>query len=281
MKIHFFTARNIEDYRKGYRHSKEAIEYVKRTKAKTKEDFDQEFFYYLMTKVMSIPKEALESRIWGETGIEGLRLDFNLGLRLDVPEGNFRVKIGDADSGQIFFDKYISGGRLISIEQYYIRWQVEVFLDEEKIFDHTLNLEGQPVYIVLTRPLLGDMFSLLPFVREFKRYYDCSLSFIVNNDTLSKLIKHFCPDIPQIKKIDHKTYAVYYLDIFSMPFPLIDLRNNPMERLGGKILGINYTPPSLHSNRLRRPSRTSLIFVSLFKPLKIEKRGFIPAVGMS
>lgn len=243
MKIHFFTARNIEDYRKEYRHSAEAREYAKTTKAETKDDFDQEVFYNIMTKSFSIPKEALELRIWDETGIDGLRLDFNLGLRLDVPEGNFRVKISDADSGQIFFDKYISGGRLISVEQYYIRWQVDIFLNDGKIFSHTFNLERQNVVIMIKNFLLGDALACLPFLREFKRRYNCNLSVIVSNDALSKLIKHFCPDIPQIKKTNFNTYATYYLDMSITPFPLIDLRNNPMERIGGKILGINYTPP--------------------------------------
>ena len=42
--------------------------------------------------------EIYNSELYGETGIEGLKIDFNFGLRLDVPDGNFHVKISDFDS---------------------------------------------------------------------------------------------------------------------------------------------------------------------------------------
>ena len=98
MRKLFFCAKNIEDYRKVYR---EIMNWFK-TADETQEDFDQRLFLDHIKRLYNIPQEVFESVIYGETGIEGLRLDFNLGLRLDVPEGNFRVVIGD-DNGQIFF----------------------------------------------------------------------------------------------------------------------------------------------------------------------------------
>ena len=62
--------------------------------------------------------------ICGETGIDGLRLDFNFGLRLDVPEGNFHVRIGDDDREQIFFDRDISNVQLVSVEKFLINWHI-------------------------------------------------------------------------------------------------------------------------------------------------------------
>lgn len=40
--------------------------------------------------------------ITGETGINGLRLDFNAGLRIQIPTGNWHVRITDNTSGLIF-----------------------------------------------------------------------------------------------------------------------------------------------------------------------------------
>jgi len=45
VRLHFFTTKNIEDYRKNYRYSCEALNLIKKSKAQTKEDFDQEFFF--------------------------------------------------------------------------------------------------------------------------------------------------------------------------------------------------------------------------------------------
>ncbi len=245
MKVHFFTVRNIEDYRKHYRYYPLVKEVFEELHPQTIEELDQAFFFQYVKKTMGVPEGIYESRIWGDTGFPGLRLDFNFGLRLDIPEGNFRVKVSDFDSGEIFFDKYISGGRLLSVEQYFVRWQVEVFLDEQKIFSHVLNLEGQPVAITFkNNPILGDLIAFLPYLREFKKYHRCNLS-ICLNDKFAELVAQLYPDIPQIDKVDFKTYATYYPILVQSPFPfgLVDTRQMPINRAGGMILGIDYLPP--------------------------------------
>ena len=245
MKLHFFTVNDIEDYRKSYRFSTEGKKLIKESKARTKEDFDQEFFYHYIKNLLKVPEGIYESRIWGETGFPGLRLDFNFGLRLDIPEGNFRVKVSDFDTGQICFDKYISNCRLLSAEQYFIRWQVEVFLDEQKIFSHVLNLEGQPVAITFRNSYtLGDFLAFLPYLREFKKNHRCKLS-ICLNDKFAELVAQLYPDIPQIDKVDFQTYATYYPVMLQSPFPSVqvDTRQMPMNRIGGMLWGINYLPP--------------------------------------
>ena len=244
MRLHFFTARNIEDYRKNYPFSAEACELAKNSKAQTKDDFDQEFFYKFIKGILKLPDGVFESEIYGETGIDGLKLDFNLGLRLDIPEGNFRVKISDFDTGEIFFDKNVSGGRLISAEQYFIRWQVEVFLDEEKIFSHTLNLEGQSVAVMFNISTLGDSLSLLPYLREFKKVNRCNLFFLCTNDNLRELITYLYPDFKLIDTINFKTYATYYPVMLMSPLPIaFDYRTLSMTRVGGMLLGIDYIVP--------------------------------------
>ncbi|MBR4641838.1 MAG: autotransporter strand-loop-strand O-heptosyltransferase [Selenomonadaceae bacterium] len=244
MKLHFFTVNDIEDYRKYYSGSGEVREIIKTSKAQTKEDFDQEVFYHFKKNFLDIPIGTLESEIWGETGFPGLRLDFNFGLRLDIPEGNFRVKVSDFDTGEIFFDKYISGGRLISVEQYFIRWQVEIFLNEQEIFSHVLDLEGQPVAVMFKTPLLGDTIAFLPYIREFKKIHRCKLS-ICLKDNLTELVSQLYPDLIVIDEIDFKTYATYYPFTLVSSFPFIpaDLRKVPINRIGGAIFGINYLPP--------------------------------------
>ena len=254
MKLHFFSVKNIEDYRKNYNLSPEVSEMAKTSKARSPEEFDQEFFFDYVKRMVHVPQETYESRIWGNTGFPGLRLDFNFGLRLDIPEGNFRVRISDFDSGQIFFDKYISGGRLISAEQYFVRWHVEVFLDEEKIFSHTLNLEGQPVALMITIPPLGDVISFLPYLKEFKRIHRCNLSVYVD-ENFRELVKQLYPDINLINEIDFKTYATYYLLMLTTPFPLVpvDIRLMPLNRTGGMLLGINYLPPKAEFKPTKPP----------------------------
>ena len=242
MRKHFFCAKNIQDYRKII--TKFAAEDLKRTGGSL-EDFEQHLFFEQEKIQLQVGDEYFDSPLAGETGIDGLYLDFNFGMRLDLPKGNFRVTISDADTGQIFFDKNISDGRLISVEKYFIRWHVDIARDGQPIFSHTLDLEGQKVLIMLNliNPL-GDIISLLPFTREFKKYHRCELS-ICLPEYLRELAANLYPDIIQVDKPDFKTYATYYPAMFTsllLNVP-VDARNLPLERVGGTILGINSLPP--------------------------------------
>ena len=242
MRKHFFCAKNIQDYRKII--TKFAAEDLKRTGGSL-EDFEQHLFFEQEKIQLQVGDEYFDSPLAGETGIDGLYLDFNFGMRLDLPKGNFRVTISDADTGQIFFDKNISDGRLISVEKYFIRWHVDIARDGQPIFSHTLDLEGQKVLIMLNliNPL-GDIISLLPFTREFKKYHRCELS-ICLPEYLRELAANLYPDIIQVDKPDFKTYATYYPALFKsllLNVP-VDARSLPMERVGGTILGIKSLPP--------------------------------------
>ena len=201
------------------------------------------FFHYLKG-VYNVPQDIFESEIFGETEIPGLRLDFNFGLRLDVPQGNFRVKVSDFDTGEIFFDKNFSGGRLISVENYFIRWHVEIFLNDEKIFSYTLNLEGQPVAIMCKIRRLGDTLAFLPYFAEFKKIHRCNLSVCLLED-FREFAAQLYPDIQLIDEINFKTYATYYPVMIFSPLPISpqDTRNMSLNRVGGMLLGIDYLPP--------------------------------------
>ena len=65
------------------------------------------------SEIASLDSDA--GPIKGETGIEGLRIDFNAGLRLRVPKGNWHICISDDDSEFVFFDEAVSEKVLISM----------------------------------------------------------------------------------------------------------------------------------------------------------------------
>ena len=49
---------------------------------------------------------ATKKYILGETGISDVLIDFNDGLRLQIPKGNWHVKISDYTSNFIFVDSF-------------------------------------------------------------------------------------------------------------------------------------------------------------------------------
>ena len=190
-------------------------------------------------------KDTYEGELYGETGIEGLKIDFNFGLRLDVPAGNWHVKISDFDTEQIFFDEDISDTRLIASEGYFIYWQVEVFRDGEKVFEHSFDPTGQRILIFARSSAIGDNLALLPHVREFLKKYDCEL-FLWIIPELRELVKNLYPEIQQVENLTYDYYATFYLMAFVgsvLPFPL-DGKTMPLEKAGSIVLG-NETVPTL------------------------------------
>ena len=88
-----------------------------------------------------------------ETGIKGLKFDFNAGARVEVPAGNWHIKISDFDTGMVGFDGDVSEQVLVALEKYYVNWYLEAWLDGEKVFEHVMDLHNQKIYI-----FMGEMF---------------------------------------------------------------------------------------------------------------------------
>jgi len=190
-------------------------------------------------------KDTYEGELYGDTGIDGLKLDFNFGLRLDIPQGNWHVKISDYDNEQIFFDEDISDTRLIASEGYFIYWQVEVFKDGEKVFEHNFDPTGQRILIFMRSSALGDNLALLPHVREFQKKYDCEI-FLWIMPEMRELVKNLYPEIQQVENLTYDYYATFYLMAFVgsvLPFPM-DGKTVSLDRVGSVALGTE-TMPSL------------------------------------
>ena len=245
MKKLIFCARDIRDYMKeslDVREFDKIPGFEPTAPALVDAPPVQDFLFRLM-KAYQQCEIFCDAPIYGETGIDGLRLDFNFGLRLDVPEGNFHVTISD-DNGQIFFNRDISAVRLISFEKYFIRWKVEVSLDGEKIFEHTFDPEGLPVLIVFRAPsALGDTLAMLPLVEEFRRRSNCKISVYVS-DYLKEFIAHLYPAFKLVDRISFENYATFFLFALISPLPYlpVDTRNNSLERIAQLIIGINNLP---------------------------------------
>jgi len=240
MRKLYFCARELQDYLSH-------IKNVDKLNLPTAKSFAPELLDlpFVQKFLGTLSRAEDDSEILWETNIAGLRLDFNCGLRLEVPEGNFRVVISDFDSGQIFFARNISDVRLISVEKYFIRWHVEIFLDGAKIFSHTLNLDGQEIHLAFDKNGgLGDTLALLPFAQAFKKSFNCRVV-ISLPDYLSELAANFYPELAQVNEMNFQTYATYYPVMNFGDFPTVpaDIRNAPLNRLAGEILGIKTLPP--------------------------------------
>lgn len=148
------------------------------------------------------------------TDVEGLRVDFNSGVRVQVTGSGWRVRIADYDSGITVFDSDIADCTLVSAEKYYIRWQVEVWRHGEHVFGHVLDLTGQRVFIFMAGSALGDSISLFPYLRLLQKQYGCKVALLPPSDDYWELLESYFSDIELVREKPEEAYASYCLAVF-------------------------------------------------------------------
>jgi len=209
----------------------------------TDEEFPPSLVSAWLKKIEEVAPPPEE--ILGETDIEGLRLDFNCGLRLQVPYCGgdlFHVVIGNAESGEIYFDEEVSGVVLVSFEKYFMPWQIDVFFQEAHIFSHTFDLDGQEVFISFLSKALGDGIVLLPYVSEFIKRWNCRPRVKIA-PYLQPLAAKYYPRLKFSDTAGEMTYATYTVGTWMnfLAGSTVDNRVMPMENIGKTSLGIPYT----------------------------------------
>lgn len=182
----------------------------------------------------------------GDTGIEGLKLDFRNGLRLQVPAGDYHVRIADAETGATYFDEDAAEVILVSEEKYYIPWFIEVFAAGQKVFEHCFDPTGQHIHIGVISTAMGDTIAFLPAAVMFAKQHEAKISIDVR-ENWREFIQAAYPEIEQCEKISEDTYAVFWLVIgFDDPhFIPVDGRRIPMRASAQYILGQDYIAPRI------------------------------------
>lgn len=180
--------------------------------------------------------------------VDGIRFDFNNGLRVKFPEkGEYRCVFKDLDTDCLLYSMDVKPGCTVeSVKKFYIRFRLEIYRKAEldkPIFTHDLDLKGRGVLIQLPVGALGDTIAWFSFVERFKVQHKCNL-FCTMEPRLAEIFKAQYPDIHFITKDDAvklSPYATYNLGLFfggdtdHQPF---DFRQIGLHRTAGKILSI-------------------------------------------
>lgn len=168
------------------------------------------------------PPEKLTQK----TDIKGISFDFNNGLRVMVPKGNYRVKFIDQTDHLTVYDAKASGVVAMSSKRYFVNFRLEVWEDppekdkktkESKlIFSHDYNAEGKKVLIKFAGRALGDMLAWFPYAELFRQKHKCEL-YVIVDDKYKEILKPGYPDIHFIApdKRPADLYATYYVGLFA------------------------------------------------------------------
>ncbi|MBQ7478169.1 MAG: autotransporter strand-loop-strand O-heptosyltransferase [Selenomonadaceae bacterium] len=162
------------------------------------------------------------------TKIPGLGIDFNLGMRVMVPEGDgWRVRAVDMDTDFVVFDGPVPGGKTIaSGKTYFIRWKIEVYHGDERVHEHIYDARGKDVVIDCCSTAMGDTLAFVPYARVFKEQHGCRKVYFTATDAMRELLAPSYPDIEFIARDTHPqgVYATYYVGNF---YPSTNRKNQP------------------------------------------------------
>jgi len=206
--------------------------------------------------VVSVPAQVVknESTYGGfpliptQEAVEGIRFDFNNGLRIMFPDTDkkYHLRFRDADSNLILHDAdVVSNTTVASVKKYYIRFNFEILRQgtNEVIFEHTLDLKDKVVVVQFPVTTIGDSIGWFSYIERFQKKFGCKLKLAIS-DFLKVLVEKQYPNIEFISKDDTDkmdSYAMYYLGLFfkgDINYQPIDFRLVGLHRTAGYILGL-------------------------------------------
>ena len=180
-----------------------------------------------------------------QVAVDGLRFDFNLGARVLVPEGAWRIELRDLDTGNIIFESRRGGVFVNSAKRYFVRFRIEAWKDDASVFVHEYDASDREVLIQFPVGTLGDIIAWFPYAVRFQEAHRCRLTCALSG----LLIPLFRDAYPQITFVTHdevdpeKFYATYSMGLFfddvDAAWQPCDFRLVGLHKTAGYILGVD------------------------------------------
>ncbi len=184
-----------------------------------------------------------------QAGPRGIKFDFNLGARVVLPPGEWRVRLRDLDSGNILFESENNGAFVNSSKRFYVRFGIEVWERGESIFTHQYDCTGEEVLVQFPIGTLGDILAWFPYAARFGAVRKCKL-ICAMSPLIIPLLRDAYPDIMFVdheqlleQNIPARVYATYCLGLFfddtTYNWQPTDFRHVGLHRTAGYILGVD------------------------------------------
>jgi len=122
---------------------------------------------------------------------------------------------------------------------------VEIFSDCAKIFGHEFNPAGQKILLVYDkRGGFGDTLANLPYAAAFAKNFSCRVKIFLP-EYLRDFAANLYPATEQTDSVTLDSYATFFLSMYGgiFPFCSVDFRHEQLERMAGKVLGMEILPP--------------------------------------
>ncbi len=185
-----------------------------------------------------------------QEGEHGLRYDFNLGIRVKIPEGEgWRLRFWDTETETCLYDGSKGGDYVCSRKKYFLQGHIELFKDDELVWTHDYDARGKKVAVIMPTGTLGDPLGWVPYADRFSQVHDCEVTIVVSE----MIITLMAPAYPHIRflsdkefgSVNEEFYATYYVGLFfhdeEQAWQPRDFRAVGLHRTAAWILGVDPT----------------------------------------
>lgn len=203
-----------------------------------------------------VPQQPKQPSIYGKLpeiptmdAVEGIKFDFNDGLRVLFPQNGkeYRVSFQDTETGVILYNAQTKPGVFVtSVKKFFIRFRLDIYAKDgtEPIFTHEYDAAGKEVMVQLPVGTIGDSIGWFSYVERFRQKHNCTL-ICVMTPWISDLVRDQYPEIKFIAPDEteqYRPYACYYMGLFfrgNVDNQPIDFRYIGLHRTAGYILGVS------------------------------------------
>ena len=159
---------------------------------------------------------------------------------------NYLVKFYNNRTEELIWEDNISNNMWTSPGyKSYIEWRVEIWEDNNKIYNYTLDLKDQRVYIHLESKSVGDTLAWFPYVEEFRKKHNCKVICSTFHNSW------FASKHPEIEFVEPATnvgsikasYSIgwfYENNKLNSAFHINDFKHIPLQQTASDILGLDF-----------------------------------------
>ena len=152
----------------------------------------------------------------------------------------FRVEFWDDKNNLQHFDT-IDCNMWVSVnKEYFVRWTIKIYTDDNLIYNYTLDYRGRRVLISLDSKSLGDTIAWFPYVEEFRKKHNC---YVIVSTFWNDFFKKTYPYIEFVKpgSVVGDLHGMYTIGCFYNSTKEPERFNTlPLQKVCSNILGLEY-----------------------------------------
>jgi autotransporter strand-loop-strand O-heptosyltransferase len=159
---------------------------------------------------------------------------------LGESDSDFRIEYYD-ENGECHYRNTLKSNHWIKLNrEYFTKWNTKVYQDDKLIYDQTLDLTNQRVFISFDSKSLGDSVAWIPYVLEFQTKHNCK---VIVSTFWNKLFREVYPELEFVEpgSTVHNLIAMYKLGWFyNMDMEPVAPNLIPLQKTASNILGLEH-----------------------------------------